>query len=65
MRTWVARAVLALFVTAWFATHWLHDYFYAAGYDEKAGNPQRSNLGRGGEACDPLIVHAAFFTAFT
>src|SRR6185436_8509703 len=33
--------------------------------DEKAGNAQESNLGRGGADCDPLIVHAAFFTTFT
>ena len=58
-------AINAKIVAAFYATNWLHDYFYAAGYDEKAGNPQQSNLGRGGEACDPLIVHAAFLTTFT
>jgi hypothetical protein len=58
-------AINAKIVAAFYATNWLHDYFHAAGYDETAGNPQLSNLGRGGEPCDPLIVHAAFFTTFT
>ena len=33
-----------------------HDYFYALGFDEAAGNLQADNLGRGGEGGDALAV---------
>ena len=38
-----AAATQAFFVTAF-----LHDFFYDAGFDERAGNAQASNFGRGG-----------------
>jgi hypothetical protein len=58
-------ALNAKIVQAFYATNWLHDFFYAAGFDEVAGNAQQTNRGRGGVACDPLIVHAGFFATFT
>lgn len=58
-------AIQAKIVQAFYTTNWLHDFFYTAGFDEAAGNGQQENFGRGGLACDPLIVHSAFFTTFT
>src|SRR5262249_55893532 len=58
-------ALNAKIVAAFYEANWLHDFFYAAGFDEVAGNAQRSNLGRGGRECDPLIVHAGFYDTFT
>lgn len=55
----------AKIVQGFYATNWLHDLFYAAGYDEAAGNSQTDNYGRGGIADDPLLVHAASLTTFT
>lgn len=60
-----SRAIAAKIVQAFYTTNWLHDFFYTAGFDELAGNAQQDNSGRGGLACDPLIVHSAFFTTFT
>jgi hypothetical protein len=58
-------ALNAKIVAAFYAANWLHDFFYSAGFDELAGNAQQSNLGRGGIACDPLIIHAGFNDTFT
>jgi hypothetical protein len=58
-------ATNAKIVQAFYAANWLHDFFYAAGFDEAAGNAQLSNYGRGGLACDPLIVHSGFLETFT
>lgn len=57
-------ALNAKIVQAFYATNWLHDFFYAAGFDEAAGNAQRRNHGRGGIECDPLIVHSGFYGTF-
>ena len=43
---------------AFYVTNWLHDWFYDSGFDEKSGNGQVSNLGRGGSENDPLLVEA-------
>ena len=43
---------------AFYVTNWLHDWFYDSGFDEKAGNGQVSNLGRGGVENDPLLIEA-------
>src|SRR6185436_4149990 len=51
-------ALNAKIVAGFYATNWLHDYFYRAGFDESAGNAQLSNHGRGGYECDALIVHS-------
>jgi hypothetical protein len=39
-------------------TNWLHDYYYDSGFDEAAGNAQKSNYGRGGVENDPLLAEA-------
>nr|WP_306673614.1 M36 family metallopeptidase [Tahibacter caeni] len=58
-------ALNAKIVQGFYATNWLHDLFYLAGYDEAAGNSQADNYGRGGLAGDPLLVHAASLSTFT
>lgn len=57
-------AINAKIVQAFYATNWLHDFFYAAGFNEVAGNAQQTNHDLGGVACDPLIVHAGFYGTF-
>jgi MYXO-CTERM domain-containing protein len=37
-----------------YVTNWMHDYWYDSGFNEKAGNAQASNYGRGGTEGDPL-----------
>ncbi|MEM9103915.1 MAG: M36 family metallopeptidase [Pseudomonadota bacterium] len=39
-----------------YATNWLHDWFYDAGFDEQAGNAQQDNYGRGGLENDGMFV---------
>jgi uncharacterized protein (TIGR03437 family) len=41
-----------------------HDYFYALGFDEAAGNFQRDNLGKGGAGNDHVLAEA-FDPSFT
>lgn len=43
-------------VSLFFVNNWLHDAWYDHGFDEVAGNAQRSNLGRGGVEGDVLKV---------
>jgi MYXO-CTERM domain-containing protein len=38
--------------------NFLHDWFYDAGFDEKSGNHQKDNFGRGGLGNDPLLAEA-------
>ena len=38
--------------------NFLHDWFYAAGFDEAAGNAQASNYGRGGVEGDSILAQA-------
>jgi Zn-dependent metalloprotease len=45
-------------VNSFFVTNWLHDWWYDSGFTEATGNAQLDNLGRGGVAGDPLILHA-------
>ncbi len=45
-------------VNLFYITNWLHDWFYDFGFDEKSGNAQSSNYGRGGLEGDPLIAQA-------
>ncbi|RKI20588.1 peptidase [Corallococcus sp. AB030] len=47
-------AITSLFYT----TNWLHDYFYASGFTEAAGNAQQTNYGRGGLEGDALLAEA-------
>lgn len=41
-----------------YQVNWLHDWYYGAGFDEAAGNAQKSNYGRGGIENDPLLAEA-------
>jgi len=50
----VKGAVNHLFYTL----NFLHDWFYDAGFDEKSGNHQADNLGRGGKGNDRLVAEA-------
>jgi len=45
-------------INLFFLSNWLHDYFYDLGFDEVAGNAQRSNYGRGGIEDDVLRAEA-------
>jgi len=45
-------------VNAWFWINEAHDRFYAAGFDEAAGNFQLDNFGRGGSDNDPVDLVA-------
>lgn len=50
-------------VSLFYLSNWLHDFWYAHGFDEVAGNAQRSNLGRGGIEGDALVVQGQDHTA--
>ena len=41
-----------------YVTSYLNDYFHASGFDERAGNAQRTNFGRGGAEGDPIVTQA-------
>jgi len=41
-----------------YVTNFLHDWFYDAGFDEKSGNHQNDNFGRGGIGRDALRAEA-------
>ncbi|WP_375773277.1 myxosortase-dependent M36 family metallopeptidase [Archangium gephyra] len=41
-----------------YVTNWLHDSFYAAGFDEASGNAQAANFGRGGVEGDRMRAEA-------
>ena len=41
-----------------FASNFVHDFFYDLGFDEAAGNFQQDNFGRGGTGGDPISVNA-------
>ena len=41
---------------AFYRINVLHDYFYALGFDEPAGNFQEDNFGRGGQGSDGMLV---------
>jgi extracellular elastinolytic metalloproteinase len=41
-------------VGMFFHVNWLHDRWYAAGFDEASGNAQKDNFGRGGIGGDPI-----------
>lgn len=46
-------------ITSLFYTiNWLHDFWYAAGFTEAAGNAQKSNYGRGGVENDAIRAEA-------
>lgn len=45
-----------------FTVNWLHDWLYDVGFDERAGNGQRDNLGRGGLAGDAVVASTHDYT---
>jgi large repetitive protein len=50
--------IMAATTQLFYVTNWLHDYWYDSGFDEAAGNAQRSNFGRGGIEGDVLLAEA-------
>ncbi|MDC0744023.1 M36 family metallopeptidase [Polyangium mundeleinium] len=50
--------IMAATTQLFYVTNWLHDYWYDSGFDEAAGNAQKSNYGRGGAEGDPLRAEA-------
>ena len=48
--------VQAALAQIFYVNNWLHDYWYDSGFNEAAGNGQKSNLGRGGIEGDPLLA---------
>src|SRR5207248_2141557 len=50
--------IKAAITQIFYVTNWLHDYWYDSGFDEKSGNAQLSNYGRGGVEGDPLRAEA-------
>ncbi len=50
----IKAAITQLF----YVTNWMHDFWYDSGFDEKAGNAQASNYGRGGKEGDVLHAEA-------
>ena len=53
-----AENVNASATQLFYTMNFLHDWFYDAGFDEKSGNHQASNFGRGGAENDPLLAEA-------
>jgi extracellular elastinolytic metalloproteinase len=45
-------------------TNWLHDVFYAYGFDEAAGNFQTNSYGRGGIGADEVIAELQIVNEF-
>ncbi len=50
--------IMASATQLFYVNNWLHDYWYDSGFDEAAGNAQKSNFGRGGEEGDALRAEA-------
>jgi hypothetical protein len=57
-----AEAQQASVTHLFFVLNSLHDVFYDAGFDEKAGNHQADNFGRGGKGGDRLLGEAQDFS---
>lgn len=51
-------------VQLFYVTNFLHDWFYDAGFDERAGNAQRDNFLRGGVGLDPLRAESLDFSGW-
>jgi hypothetical protein len=54
----VKTAITQMFYT----TNFLHDWYYDSGFDEKSGNHQVRNFGRGGVEGDPLLAETQDFS---
>src|SRR5262249_39613486 len=55
---------MAAVTQLFFNNNWFHDWYYAAGFTEAAGNAQFSNYGRGGVEGDGIRAEAQDFTSF-
>ncbi|NMP14804.1 M36 family metallopeptidase [Thalassotalea sp. Y01] len=55
--------VKAAMTSMFYVNNFLHDWFYDSGFDEKAGNAQYDNYGRGGLQRDPLEARVDFNSA--
>lgn len=51
-------AIKASTTHLFYTLNFMHDWFYDAGWDEKSGNPQVDNFGRGGKGGDRLLGEA-------
>jgi hypothetical protein len=49
---------MAAITTLFYINNWMHDWWYDSGFDERAGNAQADNFGRGGEDGDVLLAEA-------
>ena len=49
---------MAAITQLFYATNWMHDWYYDAGFTEAWGNGQKSNYGRGGLQNDDMRVEA-------
>jgi hypothetical protein len=49
-------------VNLFYMNNWLHDWWYANGFDEKSGNAQTSNYGRGGVEGDSIKAEGEDFS---
>lgn len=54
----------AALTQVFYTLNYLHDVFYDAGFNEKAGNAQQDNLGRGGKGGDPIIAVTQAFDVY-
>jgi large repetitive protein len=45
-----------------YVINFMHDWFYDAGFDEKSGNPQANNYGRGGRQGDAIDLEGQDFS---
>src|SRR5262249_9917442 len=52
----------ASLVGMFFHVNWLHERWYAAGFDEASGNAQMDNFGLGGLDGDPVLAEGADFS---
>ena len=59
-----ATARQASITQLFFDINFLHDWFYDSGFDEAAGNAQKSNYGRGGLENDDIKAQAQDFASF-
>ncbi|HSO35835.1 MAG TPA: M36 family metallopeptidase [Labilithrix sp.] len=50
--------IKAAITQIFYVTNWMHDFWYDSGFDEKAGNAQAANYGRGGKEGDVLLAEA-------
>ncbi len=54
----------AAIVNLFYMNNYLHDLFYDYGFDEKSGNAQQNNYGRGGVEKDPIRAEVQDYSGF-